>query len=86
VSKPSVNQPYISASIERKVIIATRVGTEVTWIDVYIDGNYLASSPPDSFTWNSSSVANGFHNISATAFEYPGTAIGASSITVSVAN
>ena len=30
-------------------------------MDVYIDGNYLASSPPLSFIWNSGTVANGSH-------------------------
>jgi hypothetical protein len=58
----------------------------VQWIDVYVDGRFLAASPPQTFTWNSSGVANGPHVISAKAFNSGGAMVGTSAVTVNVAN
>jgi hypothetical protein len=85
-SAVSITVPANGATVSGNVSIATQVSAAVSWINVYIDGIYLTSSPPYSFTWDSSSVPNGSHSISATAFDSSGTVIGSSLITVNVAN
>jgi hypothetical protein len=64
----------------------TQVSPSVTWINIYIDGGYFASSPPYTFSWNSTTVPNGSHTISTRAFNSSGTQLGTDSISVSVAN
>jgi chitinase len=85
-SAVTIKAPANGATVSGNVSIATQVTTGVSWTDVYIDGTYLTSSPPYSFTWNSASVADGSHTISVTAFSSSGTVIGTSSTTVNVAN
>jgi hypothetical protein len=71
------------------VTIATEFNhpAAVEWIDVYIDGQFLAASPPETFTWNASKVAaNGLHVISAKAFNSSGSLVGTASVDVNVAN
>jgi hypothetical protein len=57
----------------------------VQWVNIYIDGNYLTSSPPYNFNWDSTSVADGTHVISAKAFNGSGL-VGSDSVTVTVGN
>lgn len=58
-----------------------------TWANFYIDGEYLTSTPPQTTTWNSITVANGLHTISAVAFSNANSAaVGSASINVTVAN
>jgi flagellar hook assembly protein FlgD len=68
------------------VPITVQKAAGVTWANVYIDGVYFASTPPLTFTWDSTSVADGSHTISATAFSATGTVLGTASITVNVTN
>jgi hypothetical protein len=53
---------------------------------VYIDGHYLASGPPFTFSWNSTTVVNGAHTISTKAYATGGAQIGSDSLAVTVAN
>ena len=46
----SITSPANGATIAGTVTITTQIGTGVSWINVYVDGNYLASSPPLSFS------------------------------------
>ena len=68
------------------VAITVTKGTGVSWINVYVDGQYFASTPPSTFSWNSKSVSNGAHSISANAYSSGGTLLGTASISVTVAN
>jgi hypothetical protein len=81
-----ITAPSNGAIVSGTVTIAVQIGTGTSWINVYIDGNYFASTPPSSFSWNSASVPNGNHSISASAFNSSGTVIGTASIAVSVQN
>jgi hypothetical protein len=78
--------PVTGASVSGTVSIVTQITAGVSWINVYIDGNYFTSSPPFTFSWNSTSVPNGSHTISARAFSSTGTQVGIDSVTVTVAN
>src|SRR5260221_10125619 len=57
-----------------------------TWINVYIDGQYYRSGPPTSFTWSSTSVANGTHTISARAYAAGSILLQSTGISVNVMN
>ncbi len=81
-----INSPQNRTTVTGTVGISTTMASSVQWENMYIDGQYLASSPPTSFQWNSRSVPNGSHTISATAYGTGNSQIGSASITVTVAN
>jgi len=61
-------------------------GTGVSWANLYIDGTYYNSTPPSTFSWNSTSVADGAHTISAKAYSSGGSLLASASVSVTVAN
>jgi hypothetical protein len=85
-STDTITLPANGATVAGSVTISLTAGSGVSWSNLYIDGNYFASTPPVSFTWNSTTVANGAHTISTTAYSSSGATLGKSSITVTVAN
>jgi hypothetical protein len=81
-----ITAPATAENVSGTVSIVTDVTASVSWINIYIDGDYLASSPPYSFNWNSTAVADGLHTISTRAFAKGGTQVGSYAISVSVRN
>lgn len=77
-----INHSTVSGSVE----IGALRSSSVWWIDFYIDGKFFKASPPFAVTWDSTTVPNGQHTISATAFASSGANVGSSSVTVNVAN
>ncbi|HVN28838.1 MAG TPA: Ig-like domain-containing protein, partial [Candidatus Binataceae bacterium] len=82
----SITAPANGATVAGTVSITAQVGSGVSWINIYIDGSYLASSPPLTFSWDSTKVINGSHTISANAYNSSGTLAGSASINVVVQN
>ncbi|HVN28032.1 MAG TPA: Ig-like domain-containing protein, partial [Candidatus Binataceae bacterium] len=82
----TLTSPSSGSTVSGNVNIAAAEGSGVGWVNFYVDGNYLKSSPPLSFSWNSGSVSNGNHTISAEAFNTSSNEIGSSSATVTVKN
>jgi hypothetical protein len=78
--------PIKGAQVAQTVNIFAEVNSSVFGVNVYIDGNKIASSPPYQFSWDSTSVANGPHSIYAAAFNHNGQVVGSSSLAVNVAN
>jgi hypothetical protein len=81
-----ITAPGNGAKVSGTVAITLVKGTGVSWANVYIDGGYFASTPPATFSWNSKTVANGAHTISATGFNASGTALATASVSVTVSN
>ena len=81
-----ITAPLNGATVSGAVTIKAQVSSAVSWINIYIDGHYLASGPPFTFSWNSTTVANGAHTISAKSYATGGVQNGSSSISVTVAN
>ena len=81
-----INAPANGATVSGTVSIVTQVSSAVSWENIYVDGNYFASSPPLTFSWNSTTVTNGAHTISARAFNSSGIQVGSDSVSVTVAN
>ena len=44
------------------------MSSSVQWMNFYVDGNYLASSPPSAILWDSTSVPDGAHTLSVKGF------------------
>ena len=80
-----IMSPINTATVAGTVNVFTTVSSQVVWINVYVDGNYLTSSPPYNFSWDSTTVSNGTHTISIKAYDGSGQ-IGADSIAVDVQN
>jgi Bacterial Ig domain len=82
----TITSPASGSTVSGTVSIVLSKGSSTSWINVYIDGVYLASTPPSTISWSSSSVANGLHIISATAFTSTRQVVGTSSKQVTVKN
>jgi hypothetical protein len=63
-------------------VIYTQIGPKVSWVNVYIDGKHLKSSPPFQFVWTSSTA--GDHQVSVTAYDCTNQPIGTDTVTVDV--
>jgi Bacterial Ig domain len=85
-SAVTITSPSSGSTVSGTVNIAYNEGSGTSWVNLYIDGNYLASSPPTTVSWSSSAVSNGSHTISAKAYNSSGSNIGASTATVTVSN
>ena len=89
-----ITAPSNGAIVSGGITINTEVSSAVLWENLFIDGEYLASSPPYTFTWDASAVVNGPHTISAKAYAADGQELESfssgfsrgSSISVNVAN
>jgi hypothetical protein len=82
----SITSPSNGSSVSGNINIVTQTGAGVAWENVYIDNQYLVSSPPYTFAWNSASVPDGSHTISARAFGNNGLQVNSASVTVNTAN
>lgn len=82
----TLTSPSNGSTVSGSVNIAAQEGAGVGWVNFYIDGNYLSSGPPLSLSWNSGSVGNGNHSISAKALDSSKNELGLSSVTVNVQN
>ena len=85
-SAVTITSPSSGSTVSGTVNIAYTEGSGVAWVNTYIDGNYLASSPPASVSWSSGSVSNGNHTISAKAYNSSGSQLGSASVAVTTAN
>jgi hypothetical protein len=68
------------------VSIVVTKATGVSWANLYIDGGYFASTPPGTFSWNTTTVADGAHTISANGYSASGTLLATVSVSVTVSN
>jgi len=81
-----LTSPSIGATVSKTVAITLQKANNVVWADFYVDNIYLAATPPLSFAWNSSTVSNGSHTISAKGFAANGTLRGTTSVRINVSN
>ncbi len=81
-----ITTPANNASVTGTVTITVQKTTAVSWVNVYIDGIYNASTPPLTFNWNTTTVANGAHAILIRGYNSSGTLLGTATATVTVKN
>jgi hypothetical protein len=80
-----ITAPANGATVAGNVSITAQASAAVVWVNFFIDGNYLVSGPPYTISWNSKTVANGNHTITAQAHNNGGI-IGTSSVVIKVSN
>ncbi len=81
-----ITSPATGSTVSGTVSIVTQVTTSVTWINFYVDNKYLASSPPYTYGWNSTTATNGSHIISINAYGGTGALVGTNAINLNVQN
>jgi len=82
----TITSPATGSNVSGTVSIVVQPGSSVSWVNFYVDGNWVASSPPYSDAWNSTTVANGQHAISASGYSSGGTLLATSAINLNVQN
>jgi hypothetical protein len=82
----SITAPLAGAMVSGIVPIAVSNSGTVAFVNIYIDGVYLASTPPSTVDWPSTTVLNGSHQISVNAYAANSAILGSAMVTVSVQN
>ncbi len=77
------NDAIVSGSVSIVVVVEEPL---VSWVNLVIDRNCVISSPPYTFTWNTTTVANGQHTIEVDAKNSSGDLLASAIITVTVVN
>ena len=82
-----ITSPASGATVSGVVPVSVNVDSSVQWINFYVDGTYVTSSPPDSYSWDSTNfVQNGAHSISVDAYGPSDTIVGHAFVDVVVVN
>ena len=82
-----ITSPRTGATVSGTVPISVQVNSpSVIWVNFLVDGKYLASSPPYTYNWNSTTVSNGGHIIEVDAYATGRVLLGRYSINVNVNN
>jgi hypothetical protein len=77
------NNSTISGTI---AVSAQSNSSAVSWLDFYCDGSWIASSPPYSIPWDSTTVPDGPHTLSVTAYAVGKVNLGYASTNINVLN
>lgn len=86
----AISNPLASASVSGLVPVDVQASDNigVTKVELRVDGALVATdtASPFGFSWNSAAVANGMHNLVATAYDAAGNAKASTAVAVNVAN
>jgi hypothetical protein len=82
----TITSPANGATVSGTVSVAAQYAAPVSWLNFYIDGTWVASSPPATLSWNSASVANGSHSVTVNGYNNSNALVATASISVSVQN
>lgn len=80
----TITSPASGATVSGTVSITVQTTSPVNWVNFYVDGGWIASSPPSTTSWNSSSVSPGSHTISVKGYNTSNVMIATSVINVTV--
>jgi hypothetical protein len=82
----TITSPLSGAKASGLVSITAEISPSVGWVNFYVDNGWIASSPPYTPTWDSTTAANGWHIISINAYNSNTVLIGSFTITINVLN
>jgi hypothetical protein len=82
----TISSPKSGATVSGTVSIVAQNVAPVSWINFYIDGNWVASSPPYTMAWNSTSVANGQYAITVNGYNSNNALVATTATNVNVQN
>ncbi|MGO9059197.1 MAG: hypothetical protein ACLQU2_17685 [Candidatus Binataceae bacterium] len=77
-----ITSPIDRSTVAGTVSIVLTLGLQTHQVNVFIDGVYLASTPPSNLSWGTTKIPNGIHEIDAEAFNSSGTYIGSDYVVV----
>ena len=64
-----ITAPGDGTHIEGTISFAAIKSSSCQWMNFYVDGTYVASSPPSAILWDSTSVPDGGHTLSVIGFD-----------------
>jgi hypothetical protein len=83
----TISSPKSGATVSGTVSIVVQNVAPVSWVNVYIDGNWAASSPRyTTMAWNSTSVANGQYAIAVNGYNSSNALVATTAMNVNVQN
>ena len=82
----TITAPANGATVSGTVSYSVTIASDVAWVDFHIDHNWVMSSPPYTYSWNTTAYPNGSHFLDVVAWHGDGTQAGTASVTVTVAN
>jgi len=82
----SITAPKSGTTVSGSVSIAVQTVAPVSWVNFYVDGTYMASSPPFSMSWNSTAVGNGQHSLAVNGYNSSNALIATTAMNVNVQN
>jgi hypothetical protein len=83
----TILSPADGASVSGTVTVKASMGPDAWWAHLKVDGELVATSPPYTFTWDSTKAANGSHTLKVDSFLRNGAVpVASQSVTVSVNN
>jgi hypothetical protein len=82
----TITSPSNGAIVSGTVSVVAQYSSPIRWLNFYVDGTWVASSPPSTLSWNSTSVANGEHSVSVSGYNDSNTLVATTSITLNVQN
>jgi hypothetical protein len=81
-----MSSPKSGATVSGTVSIAVQNVSPVVWVNFYVDGNWMASSPPFTMAWNSNGVANGQHTLAVNGYNSSNALVATTAMNVNVQN
>jgi hypothetical protein len=83
----AITGPANGAHIQGAIsFAAVKESANVLWMNFYVDGTWIASSPPDAIVWDSTSVTDGVHSLSVKAFDASSNLLGNPAVLITVNN
>ena len=82
----TITSPANGATVSGTVSVAVGISGTANWVNFYVDGTWVASSPPYTLSWSSTGVSNGLHSISVNGYNTSNALVATASITVNVKN
>ena len=82
----TITSPANGATVSGTVSIVANITSPVEWLNFYVDGTWVASSPPYTMAWNSTSVANGSHTLAVNGYNSSNALIATAAMNVNVQN
>jgi hypothetical protein len=82
----TITSPASGATVSGTVSIAVTISSPVSWVNFYIDGTWVASSPPYTYAWSSTGVSNGQHTVSVSGYNSSNTMVATAALNLNVQN
>jgi Big-like domain-containing protein len=76
--------PSAGSTVSGSVPFTAQSSSSVVWVNYYIDGGYVWSSPSYTYNWNSTASGSGAHSLTVKGYDGSGNQVAQDSISVTV--